>query len=186
MFPYNIGPIFTFYERLEMRKWLWKTNFPKQSCFQWLPFPQWLCWRPVPAIRNRVQQIRRLRAARWPHQVELNHPRKIVVRPASLVLKSRSLLVQILNLQVHQVAKNLLHQVQAVVRLSHHLQIVHQFPQAASHRLLNLQTRINLQRVNPKRQRAQVIVKLQVVNLAAKLKLKRIRKWPLWTWMWAR
>ena len=169
MFPYNIGPIFTFYERLEMRKWLWKTNFPKQSCFQWLPFPQWLCWRPVPAIRNRVQQIRRLRVARWPHQVELNHPIKIVVRPASLVLKSRSLLVQILNLQVHQV----------VVRPSHHLQIVHQFPQAVSHRLLNLQARINLQPVNPKRQRAQVIVKLQVVNLAAKLKLKRIRKWPL-------
>ncbi len=178
MFPYNIGPIFTFDERLEMRKWLWKTNFPKQSCFQWLPFPQWLCWRPVPAIRNRVQQIRRLRAARWPHQVDLNHPIKIVVRPASLVLKSRSLLVQILNLRVHQV--------QAVVRLSHHLQIVHQFPQAVSHRLLNLQTRINLQRVNPKRQRAQVIVKLQVVNLAAKLKLKRIRKWPLWIWMWVR
>ena len=176
MVPYNISPIFTFDERLEMRKWLWKTNFPKQSCFQWLPFPQWLCWRLVPAIRNRVQQIRRLRAARWPHQVELNHPRKIVVRPANLVLKSRSLLVQILNLQVHQVAKNLLHQVQAVVRLSHHLQIVHQFPQAASPKLLNLQTRASLQPVNPKRQRAQVIAKLQVVNLAVKLKLKRIRK----------
>ena len=52
-------------------------------------------------------------------------------------------------------------QVQVVVRLSHHLQIVHQFPQAVSHRLLSLQ------RVNPKHQRAQVIVKL---------KLKRIRK----------
>lgn len=179
MFPYNIGPIFTFYERLEMRKWLWKTNFPKQLCFQWLPFPQWLCWRPVPAIRNRVQQIRRLRAARWPHQVRLKHPVKIAVRLASLVQRSRSLLVQILNLQVHQVVKSLLHQVQAVVRLSHHLQIVHQFPQAVGHRLLNLQTRVSLQPVNPKRQRAQVIVKLQVVNLAAKLKLKRIRKWPL-------
>jgi len=103
-------------------------------------------------------------------------PKSSVVRPASLVLKSRSLLVQILNLQVHQVVKSLLHQVQAVVRLSHHLQIVHQFPQAVSHRLLNLQTRVSLQPVNPKRQRAQVIVKLQVVNLAAKLKLKRICK----------
>ena len=59
---------------------------------------------------------------------------------------------------------------------SNHLQIVHQFPQAVSHRLLNLQTRVSLQPVNPKRQRAQVIVKLQVVNLAAKLKLKRICK----------
>ena len=179
MFPYNIGPIFTFYERLEMRKWLWKTNFPKQSCFQWLPFPQWLCWRPVPAIRNRVQQIRRLRAARWPHQVRLKHPVKIAVRLASLVLRSRNLRVQRQNLQVYQVAKRLLPQVQVVVRLSHHLQIVHQFPQAVSHRLLNLQTRVSLQPVNPKRQRAQVIVKLQVVNLAAKLKLKRICKWPL-------
>ena len=179
MFPYNIGPIFTFYERLEMRKWLWKTNFPKQSCFQWLPFPQWLCWRPVPAIRNRVQQIRCLRAARWPHQVRLKHPVKIAVRLASLVLRSRNLRVQRQNLQVYQVAKRLLPQVQVVVRLSHHLQIVHQFPQAVSHRLLNLQTRVSLQPVNPKRQRAQVIVKLQVVNLAAKLKLKRICKWPL-------
>ena len=176
MFPYNIGPIFTFYERLEMRKWLWKTNFPKQSCFQWLPFPQWLCWRPVPAIRNRVQQIRRLRAARWPHQVRLKHPVKIAVRLASLVLRSRNLRVQRQNLQVYQVAKRLLPQVQVVVRLSHHLQIVHQFPQAVSHRLLNLQTRVSLQPVNPKRQRAQVIAKLQEVNLAAKLKLKRIRK----------
>lgn len=179
MFPYNIGPIFTFYERLEMRKWLWKTNFPKQSCFQWLPFPQWLFWRPVPAIRNRVQQIRRLRVARWPHQVELNHPIKIVVRPASLVLRSRNLRVQRRNLQARKVVKRLLSQVRVVVRLSHHLQIVHQFPQAVSHRLLNLQTRVSLQPVNPKRQRAQVIVKLQVVNLAAKLKLKRICKWPL-------
>ena len=176
MFSYNIGPIFTFYERLEMRKWLWKTNFPKQSCFQWLPFPQWLFWRPVPAIRNRVQQIRRLRAARWPHQVRLKHPVKIAVRLASLVLRSRNLRVQRQNLQVYRVAKRLLPQVQVVVRLSHHLQIVHQFPQAVSHRLLNLQMRINLQRVNPKRQRAQVIVKLQVVNLAVKLKLKRICK----------
>ena len=186
MFPYNIGPIFTFYERLEMRKWLWKTNFPKQSCFQWLPFPQWLCWRPVPAIRHRVQQIRRLRVARWPHQVELNHPIKIVVRPASLVLKSRSLLVQILNLQVHQVVKSLLHQVRVAVRLSHHLQRVHQFPQAASPKLLNLQTRVSLQRVNLKLWRTQVIVKLQALNLAAKLKLKQIRKWPPWIWMWVR
>ena len=169
-----------------MRKWLWKTNFPKQSCFQWLPFPQWLCWRPVPAIRNPVQQIRRLIAARWPHQVRLNHLVKIAVRLASLVLRSRNLRVQRRNLQARKVVKRLLQQVQAVVRLSHHLQIVHQFPQAVSHRLLNLQTRINLQRVNPKRQRAQVIVKLQVVNLAAKLKLKRIRKWPLWIWMWVR
>ena len=167
MFPYNIGPIFTFYERLKMRKWLWKTNFPEQSCFQWLPFPQWLCWRPVPAIRNRVQQIRRLRAARWPHQVRLNHLVKIAVRLASLEQRSRSLRVQRQNLQVYQVAKRLLPQVQVVVRLSHHLQIVHQFPQAVSHRLLNLQTRVSLQPVNPKRQRAQVIVKL---------KLKRIRK----------
>ena len=173
MFPYNIGPIFTFYERLEMRKWLWKTNFPKQSCFQWLPFPQWLFWRPVPAIRNRVQQIRRLRVARWPHQVELNHPIKIVVRPASLVLKSRNLRVQRRSLQARKVVKRLLPQVQVAVRLSHHLQIVHQFPQAVSHRLLSLQ------RVNLKLRRAQVIVELQVVNLAAKLKLKRICKWPL-------
>lgn len=179
MFPYNIGPIFTFYERLEMRKWLWKTNFPKQSCFPWLPFPQWLCWRPVPAIRNRVQQIRRLRAARWPHQVRLKHPVKIAVRLASLVQRSRNLRVQRRSLQARKVVKRLLPQVQVAVRLSHHLQIVHQFPQAVSHRLLNLQTRINLQPVNPKRQRAQVIVKLQVVNLAAKLKLKRICKWPL-------
>ena len=186
MFPYNIGPIFTFYERLEMRKWLWKTNFPKQSCFQWLPFPQWLCWRPVPAIRNRVQQIRRLRAARWPHQVRLKHPVKIAVRLASLVLRPRSLQVQRRNLHTHKAVKRLLRQVQVVVRLNHHLQIVHQFPQATSPKLLNLQTRINLQPVNPKRQRAQVIVKLQVVNLAAKLKLKRIRKWPLWIWMWVR
>lgn len=161
MFPYNIGPIFTFYERLEMRKWLWKTNFLKQSCFPWLPFPQWLCWRPVPAIRNRVQQIRCQRAARWPHQVRLKHPVKIAVRLASLVLRSRNLRVQRQNLQVYRVAKRLLPQVQVVVRLSHHLQIVHQFPQAVSHRLLSLQ------RVNPKHQRAQVIVKL---------KLKRIRK----------
>ena len=151
MFPYNIGPIFTFYERLEMRKWLWKTNFPKQSCFQWLPFPQWLCWRPVPAIRNRVQQIRRLRAARWPHQVRLKHPVKIAVRLASLVQRSRNLRVQRRSLQARKVVKRLLPQVRVAVSLSHHLQIVHQFPQAVSHRLLNLQTRINLQRVNPKR-----------------------------------
>lgn len=176
MFPCNIGPIFTFYERLEMRKWLWKTNFPKQSCFPWLPFPQWLCWRPVPAIRNRVQQIRRLRAARWPHQVRLNHLVKIAVRLAILVLRSRSLRVQRRNLQVRKVVKRLLPQVQVVVSLSHHLQRVHQFPQAASPKLLNLQTRASLQPVNPKRQRAQVIAKLQVVNLAVKLNLKRIRK----------
>ena len=75
-----------------------------------------------------------------------------------------------------QSSQKALRQVQVVVRLNHHLQIVHQFPQATSPKLLNLQTRINLQPVNPKRQRAQVIVKLQVVNLAAKLKLKRIRK----------
>lgn len=176
MFPYNIGPIFTFYERLEMRKWLWKTNFPKQLCFQWLPFPQWLCWRPVPAIRNRVQQIRRLIAARWPHQVRLKHPVKIAVRLASLVQRSRNLRVQRRSLQARKVVKRLLPQVQVAVRLSHHLQIVHQFPQAVSHRLLDLQTRINLQRVNPKRQRAQVIAKLQVANQAVKLNLKRIRK----------
>ena len=59
---------------------------------------------------------------------------------------------------------------------SHHLQRVHQFPQAASPKLPNLQTRVSLQPLNLKRQRAQVIVKLQVVNLAVKLKLKRIRK----------
>ena len=67
-------------------------------------------------------------------------------------------------------------QVRVVVRLSHHLQRVHQFPQVASPKHLNHQTRANLQPVNLKRQRAQVIVKLQVVNLAVKLKLKRIRK----------
>ena len=176
MFPYNIGPIFTFYERLEMRKWLWKTNFPKQSCFQWLPFPQWLCWRPVPAIRNPVQQIRRLIAARWPHQVRLNHLVKIAVRLASLVLRSRNLRVQRRSLQARKVVKRLLPQVRVAVSLSHHLQRVHQLPQVASPKLLNLQTRVNLQPVNPKRQRAQVIVKLQVVNLAVKLKLKRICK----------
>ena len=167
MFPCDIGPIFTFCDRLEMRKWLWKTNFPEQSCFQWLPFPQWLCWRPVPAIRNRVQQIRRLRAARWPHQVRLKHPVKIAVRLASLVLRSRNLRVQRRNLQARKVVKRLLPQVRVAVSLSHRLPIVHQLPQAVSHRLQNLQTRINLQRVNLKRQRAQVIVKL---------KLKRIRK----------
>ena len=73
-------------------------------------------------------------------------------------------------------SKRLLPQVQVVVRLSHHLQIVHQFPQAVSHRLLSLQTRINLQRVNLKLRRTQVIVKLQALNLAVKLKLKQIRK----------
>ena len=67
-------------------------------------------------------------------------------------------------------------QVRVAVSLSHHLQRVHQLPQVASPKLLNLQTRVNLQPVNPKRQRAQVIVKLQVVNLAVKLKLKRICK----------
>ena len=176
MFPYNIGPIFTFYERLEMRKWLWKTNFPKQLCFQWLPFPQWLCWRPVPAIRNPVQQIRRLIAARWPHQVRLNHLVKIAVRLASQVLRSRNLRVQRRNLQARKVVKRLLPQVRVAVSLNHHLQRVHQLPQAASPRLLSLQ------RVNLKLRRAQVIVKLQAV----KLKLKRIRKWPLWIWMWVR
>ena len=186
MLPCNIGPIFTFYERLEMRKWLWKTNFPKQSCFQWLPFPQWLCWRPVPAIRNRVQQIRRLRAARWPHQVRLKHPVKIAVRLASLVQRSRNLRVQRRSLQARKVVKRLLPQVQVAVRLSRHLQIVHLFPQAASPKLLNLQTRVSLQPVNLKHQRAQVIVKPQVVNLAAKLNLKRIRKWSPWIWMWVR
>ena len=62
------------------------------------------------------------------------------------------------------------------VRLSHHLQRVHQFPQVASPKHLNHQTRANLQPVNLKCQRAQVIAKLQVANLAAKLNLKRIRK----------
>lgn len=176
MFPCDIGPIFTLCDRLEMRKWLWKTNFPKQSCFQWLPFPQWLCWRPVPAIRNPVQQIRRLIAARWPHQVRLNHLVKIAVRLASLVLRSRNLRVQRRNLQARKVVKRLLPQVRVAVRLSHHLQRVHQLPQAASPRLLSLQ------RVNLKLRRAQVIVKLQAV----KLKLKQIRKWPLWIWMWVR
>lgn len=176
MFPYNIGPIFTFYERLEMRKWLWKTNFPKQSCFPWLPFPQWFCWQPVPAIRNRVQLIRRLRAARWPHQVRLKHPVKIAVRLANLVLRSRNLRVQRRSLQARKVVKRLLSQVRVVVRLSHHLQRVHQFPQVASPKHLNHQTRANLQPVNLKCQRAQVIAKLQVANLAAKLNLKRIRK----------
>ena len=176
MFPCNMGPIFTFYGRLKMRKWLWQTNFYKQSCFQWLPFPQWFCWRPVPAIRNRVQQIRRLRAARWPHQVRLKHPVKIAVRLASLVLRPRNLRVQRRSLQARKVVKRLLPQVRVVVRLSHHLQRVNQFPQVASPKHLNHQTRANLQPVNLKRQRAQVIVKLQVVNLAVKLKLKRICK----------
>ena len=58
----------------------------------------------------------------------------------------------------------------------HHLQRVHQFPQVASPKHLNHQTRANLQPVNLKCQRAQVIAKLQVANLAAKLNLKRIRK----------
>ena len=80
------------------------------------------------------------------------------------------------SLQARKVVKRLLSQVRVVVRLSHHLQRVHQFPQVASPKHLNHQTRANLQPVNLKCQRAQVIAKLQVANLAAKLNLKRIRK----------
>ena len=101
---------------------------------------------------------------------------KIAVRLASLVLRPRNLRVQRRSLQARKVVKRLLPQVRVVVRLSHHLQRVHQFPQVASPKHLNHQTRANLQPVNLKRQRAQVIVKLQVVNLAVKLKLKQIRK----------
>ena len=90
--------------------------------------------------------------------------------------KTRNLRVQRRSLQARKVVKRLLPQVRVVVRLSHHLQRVHQFPQVASPKHLNHQTRANLQPVNLKRQRAQVIVKLQVVNLAVKLKLKRICK----------
>ena len=104
--------------------------------------------------------------------VRLKHPVKIAVRLASLVLRSRNLRVQRWSLQARKVVKRLLPQVRVVVRLSHHLPIVHQLPQAVSHRLLNLQTRINLQPVNLKLRRTQVIVKLQALNLAVKLKLK--------------
>ena len=116
------------------------------------------------------------KSSQVPHQVRLKHPVKIAVRLANLVLRSRNLRVQRRSLQARKVVKRLLSQVRVVVRLSHHLQRVHQFPQVASPKHLNHQTRANLQPVNLKCQRAQVIAKLQVANLAAKLNLKRIRK----------
>ncbi len=71
------------------------------------------------------------------------------------MLRSRNLRVQRRSLQARKVVKRLLPQVRVAVSLSHHLQRVHQFPQVASPKHLNHQTRANLQPVNLKCQRAQ-------------------------------
>ena len=159
-----------------------KTNFPKQSCFPWLPFPQWFCWQPVPAIRNRSSADKTPKSSQVTSSSKAKkHPVKIAVRLANLVLRSRNLRVQRRSLQ-RKVVKRLLSQVRVVVRLSHHLQRVHQFlgSQSQAPKSSNESQSSASQSHVPK---SSSDAKLQVANLAAKLNLKRTQE-PPWIWMW--
>ncbi len=163
-FTYNIGPYLLLYERLEMSI----INFPKQLCFQWFTLSSMALLTACSAIRNRVQRIKTPRVARWPHQVGLNHPIKIIgktSKPSASKVKINT--VQILSLQGAPNSKSLLHQeVQAVVELSHHLQIVHQPSSSQSQAPKSSNESVLEQSQAPK---LKWWVKLQVVILAAKL-----------------